>query len=273
LICIPSGMGMAWAYMGLVPHLDPRIPVVGPQMPTAFAFDGDQLTLDQLMRHFVDRIREIQPHGPYHLVGYSAGTLMGHAIATFLQSQGEEVAFLALIDSYPVTPGDPGTYEAPKDDLSLTLEILEKLLERPMQHAFENETDPGKALARLVADGTITHEEAYWVTRCTRCVQLNVRLMPSYSHARFDGDVLFFSATTTNWNTDNLRSPEEWAPYVTGRITAHQLSARHDQLMRADNTEIMGRIINEHLLPLVSRSSRILTVAGDGAAEPEPAEA
>jgi len=35
----------------------------------------------------------------------------------------------------------------------------------------------------------------------------------------------------------------------------------------------MGRIINEHLLPLVSRSSRILTVAGDGAAEPEPAEA
>ena len=51
---------------------------------------------------YVSIIRKIQPTGPYNLLGWSFGGLVAHAIATQLQDMGEEVALLALLDSYPV---------------------------------------------------------------------------------------------------------------------------------------------------------------------------
>ncbi len=51
---------------------------------------------------YLSIIRKIQPAGPYNLLGWSFGGLVAHAIATHLQSMGEEVALLALLDSYPV---------------------------------------------------------------------------------------------------------------------------------------------------------------------------
>ena len=50
---------------------------------------------------YLDLIRKIQPSGPYNLLGWSFGGLVAHAIATKLQAAGEEVALLALLDSYP----------------------------------------------------------------------------------------------------------------------------------------------------------------------------
>src|SRR5215204_4219302 len=51
---------------------------------------------------YLSIIRKIQPAGPYNLLGWSFGGLVAHAIATHLQSMGEEVALLAMLDSYPV---------------------------------------------------------------------------------------------------------------------------------------------------------------------------
>ncbi|MFH4082186.1 thioesterase domain-containing protein, partial [Acinetobacter baumannii] len=47
-------------------------------------------------------IRAVQPEGPYHLVGWSFGGQAAHAVATLLQDKGEEVALLAVMDTYPL---------------------------------------------------------------------------------------------------------------------------------------------------------------------------
>jgi thioesterase domain-containing protein len=44
-------------------------------------------------------IRQLQPRGPYHLVGYSFGGLIALEVAHLLRETGEEVAFLGMIDT------------------------------------------------------------------------------------------------------------------------------------------------------------------------------
>jgi thioesterase domain-containing protein len=44
-------------------------------------------------------IRQLQPRGPYHLVGYSFGGLIALEVARLLRESGEEVAFLGMIDT------------------------------------------------------------------------------------------------------------------------------------------------------------------------------
>jgi enterobactin synthetase component F len=58
-------------------------------------------TVEEMAADYLDQIRKIQPAGPYHLIGWSLGGLVAHAMASLLQQQGDEIAILALLDSYP----------------------------------------------------------------------------------------------------------------------------------------------------------------------------
>ncbi|RZK74964.1 MAG: hypothetical protein EOP28_01670, partial [Rhodococcus sp. (in: high G+C Gram-positive bacteria)] len=50
---------------------------------------------------YLDEVRAVQPAGPYHLLGWSLGGLIAHAMATELQDRGGEVGSLVLLDSCP----------------------------------------------------------------------------------------------------------------------------------------------------------------------------
>jgi len=49
-------------------------------------------------------MRSVQPHGPYHLAGHSFGGLVALEMAHQLRAAGEQVALLAILDSYPPQP-------------------------------------------------------------------------------------------------------------------------------------------------------------------------
>nr|WP_294529389.1 alpha/beta fold hydrolase [uncultured Rhodopila sp.] len=55
-------------------------------------------TLDDVVADHLDRIRSVQPHGPYWLLGYSWGGLVALEIARSLRASGETIAFVGLID-------------------------------------------------------------------------------------------------------------------------------------------------------------------------------
>src|SRR5271168_2013613 len=55
---------------------------------------------------YLTDIRRVQPKGPYQLSGYSFGGVVAFEIARQLKEQGEEVAVLALLDTF-----NPGFFE------------------------------------------------------------------------------------------------------------------------------------------------------------------
>lgn len=58
-------------------------------------------TIDEMVDHYLEVIREIQPHGPYLLSGYSMGGYAAVEMARKLEAAGETVPFVGLIDSHP----------------------------------------------------------------------------------------------------------------------------------------------------------------------------
>ena len=58
-------------------------------------------SVEEMARYSLEAIQRIQPHGPYTLIGYSFGGLVLMEIAHRLRAQGETVAMLAMVDTYP----------------------------------------------------------------------------------------------------------------------------------------------------------------------------
>ena len=47
-------------------------------------------------------MKEVQPRGPYNLIGMCEGALISFEIVRMLRAAGEEVAFLGMLDAWPI---------------------------------------------------------------------------------------------------------------------------------------------------------------------------
>ncbi len=64
--------------------------------------------LPDMASYYIEEVRRVQPKGPYHLLGFCFGGNLAFEMAGQLDAQGEEVAFLGLIESVAtVAPASP----------------------------------------------------------------------------------------------------------------------------------------------------------------------
>jgi acetoacetyl-CoA synthetase len=76
-------------------------PIYGIQ---ARGLDGVEMPHDRIedmAQYYLNVIREIQPKGPYFLMGWSYGGLVQLEIAQRLSEMGEEIGLLAFLDTWP----------------------------------------------------------------------------------------------------------------------------------------------------------------------------
>ena len=106
LFCFHPASGFAWQFSVLQRYIDPHWALVGIQSPRGQDSSppgplqrGQHL--DDVCEAHLALVRSVQPHGPYHFLGYSLGGTLAHGIAARLRDAGEEVAFLGLLDTYP----------------------------------------------------------------------------------------------------------------------------------------------------------------------------
>ncbi|MFT4043894.1 MAG: polyketide synthase Pks13 [Gordonia sp. (in: high G+C Gram-positive bacteria)] len=90
LLFHPAG-GNTSAYEALLKRLPEDQPVIG--------FDRVEGTIEERVRQYLPRLREVAPHGPYVLVGWSLGGALAYGCAQALREEGEEIAFVGLIDA------------------------------------------------------------------------------------------------------------------------------------------------------------------------------
>jgi aspartate racemase len=101
-IFIAHGLGgSAMDFFQIVKHIETRHAIYGLQ---AKGIDGVEEPLDRIedmARHSLDAVKQLQPGGPYFLIGFSLGGLVALEMAQQLTAQGEQVGLLAMLDSYP----------------------------------------------------------------------------------------------------------------------------------------------------------------------------
>ncbi|KAL6705696.1 hypothetical protein ACN47E_006485 [Coniothyrium glycines] len=105
LFLFPDGCGAATSYLKL-PPLSATTSVIAFNSPFMKSpKDMHRRHLSEIVASYVQGVRARQPHGPYHLGGWSAGGILAYAVAQVLMSDGEEIASLSLIDSPPPNNG------------------------------------------------------------------------------------------------------------------------------------------------------------------------
>ena len=85
----------------LLRHMQTDHSIYGLQARGIEGVDEPHDRIEDMAQYFLDAIREVQPTGPYILIGYSMGGLVTLDIARRLSETGEKIALLAMIESYP----------------------------------------------------------------------------------------------------------------------------------------------------------------------------
>ncbi|MBP0948529.1 thioesterase domain-containing protein, partial [Pseudomonas alliivorans] len=114
VFCLPPGGGGTYCYYPLAGKLSDDRLVYG-LVNKAYVVPGwfDTSWAD-MVDYYVEQIRNTQPVGPYSLLGWSMGGALAIDIAHCLESAGERVEFVGLVDTQlPVSIGMEWVEEAP----------------------------------------------------------------------------------------------------------------------------------------------------------------
>nr|WP_225443677.1 non-ribosomal peptide synthase/polyketide synthase [Lolliginicoccus lacisalsi] len=234
LFCVHPGVGLSWAYTALTAHIPEDRPVFGLQLPSLTGARPAE-SISELAAEYVRHVRDVQPQGPYHLLGWSLGGVIAQEMAVQLRAAGEDVATVALLDSFVVTDtevptmaelvGSFGGIEGVSEDLD-----------------YED-------AARLVDEGlgqptglTATHME-----RIHRGFEDAARIMAIHEPSVLDADVQFFAARGTTDPSGTLRTADEWRPLTSGTLDIHDVPVKHQQMVEPDAIAVIGPILARHL--------------------------
>jgi amino acid adenylation domain-containing protein len=94
------GGGMFWGYGNLSRHLGTDQPVYAFKSRGLDGLD-EFSTIEEMAAQYTADLRAFQPSGPYLLGGYCFGGNVAYEMARLLQSQGERVGLLALMNCAP----------------------------------------------------------------------------------------------------------------------------------------------------------------------------
>ena len=102
LFLVHDGDGEIMLYRNLAVLLERDHAVYGLQPDSRQNVPLAQSRISEMAAYHIDKIRSVQPQGPYLLGGMCAGGVIAYEIARQLQDRGETVAMVALLDAADV---------------------------------------------------------------------------------------------------------------------------------------------------------------------------
>ncbi|WP_293237969.1 thioesterase domain-containing protein, partial [Paludibacterium sp.] len=247
LFCIHPVGGLAWAYAGLLHGLDDERPLYGIQARGILTAEYAAPDIATLARDYVRVARALQPQGPYLLLGWSFGGLIAHEMARQLQAEGDEVGLLAMMDAYPMRPGD----RLPEWD--------ERAVLAGFAQALGIALTPAEAAGLSMAVFVAAARRAGHVLGCLDDSQAQRflalladfrRLIPAFRPGKVDGDMLFFQALRPEAlgieRADGI-TPHVWQPHVGGRLHLRALDCAHTEMANPDPIRQIARDLEQFL--------------------------
>jgi thioesterase domain-containing protein/acyl carrier protein len=230
LFCIHPAAGLSWSYSRFIGHIPSGYPIYGLQARNLIQREMFPHNIERMAADYLGVIRRVQARGPYNLIGWSFGGLVAHAMATQLQSMGEDVSLLALLESYLL-------------DREKLLNGYDEEREREFLSAMTDDT-LRKMLEGLGRGGHVLSpldKQNYEAVK--NVCENNMRIISTFSPGRFEGDVLLFVAAKSH-----AEPPiESWEPYVDGRIRVHEIDCTHDSMMDALPAGRIGEVLAREL--------------------------
>jgi amino acid adenylation domain-containing protein len=218
-----------------------RRPLYGLQAPPEPS--GEQ-SIEFLAAHYLAAVHEVQPAGPYQLLGWSMGGLVAFEMARRLTAVGEQVAMLTLVDTYPSDVlSDDVEAEAARHlagelgrlvGAGLALD-LQRLRDLPNDKAAQQVLD-----AAVTAGLVSSERERIDLERRVRLNHLHVQAAAGYRLGPYSGPITLVQASRT---PPQLRLAGLAAWRRAGAVIVHELPGEHFSLFRRPAVDDLAKII------------------------------
>jgi thioesterase domain-containing protein len=237
---IHSGLGSALPYVGLARHIDAGHPIYGLQSPSVGRMAPLPRSMEQVAAEYIGYLKEVRPHGPYNLLGWSFGGVLAQEIAVRLQEAGDEVELLVNLDGYPHRPGHDEEEVDDHEQLVRVMEVIghdraeftgQDLTARDVVDVLRRDRHPLAELGeqRLLAMLAVVRNHG--------------KLMERFTPSLFTGEMRLFAAVEDLTEDEVTELTAAWSPHVDGTIRLHALPCGHEYMMHPEPQALIGAAI------------------------------
>ena len=220
-------------------------------------------SIEAMAEQYVNAIQSVDPHGPYQLIGYSAGGVIAFEMAQQLRKAGHQIALLAMIDT--LTPAAAMNTPKPFKKLWLMRNwslkfAIQRFRERHAGHALE--TSHVQALQRLASGAWLTPElvEPYLFRHI-------VTVQGRYKPASYNGPIVLYKASQATMQYLNAGKFLGWQAHIDGHIKIIGIPGSHNSMMQEPGLSDLGTALKIELdwLHAKAGSSGLLVPANQAA--------
>ncbi|PKG01356.1 MULTISPECIES: non-ribosomal peptide synthetase [unclassified Alcanivorax] len=263
LFCIHPVIGLSWSYSGLTRYLDKEQQLYGvqarglatePQQHGAAGL-GLPTSITEMAGEYIEQLRRVQPAGPYKLLGWSLGGLVAHEIARLLEAEGEEIGYLAVLDSYPYVQ-QPAQLADEAQLVQSALTFM-GLASDSLPQGEESMANLSDLLCReydihnLPFVKEMQQSNGNIIESVRLIIENNLVISRQFTPGKIKAAMLFIAATETV-ETDMVdvlhNSADIWQEYV-GKLTIHHVDCHHQDMFDAPALTKTGPLIADSLMP------------------------
>ncbi|MEG3631611.1 alpha/beta fold hydrolase, partial [Streptomyces poriticola] len=215
-----GGGGLGWAYFTFAPYLQDR-PAYALQSRGSDGIDPPAGSVQEMVDDYLAEILRIQPEGPFHLVGWSYGGPLAHAVAVALDQRGHRVGLVAVLDSQPATT-------RPESGFKQVSGRTPDLYRADVEEIFGQFMNTGNMDSFLATMSKVGAN--------------NLNRMGDFESPVYRGDLLYFNAKLDK--TEEIPSwGPDWRPHVLGSIEEYEVDATHHDLHMPEPAGQIMRVI------------------------------
>ena len=232
--CVHPGGGNVLCYKELANHLGSERPFYGLQARGLAENQIPHTRIEDMAAYYIDAIRTLQPDGPYLIGGWSMGGVVAYEMARQLETRGEQVSLLALLDARPVTSVAEA---APLDELTLLTNFARDLglpvdgLQLSTSELAELDADEllSYVLQRAIDAGVVPGDiQLAHARRLFEVFKINVQAMQSYRPKASSTRVTLIKAGEQEL-ADEIMG---WGALTSGEIEIHRVPGSHFTIVR-----------------------------------------
>jgi acyl transferase domain-containing protein/thioesterase domain-containing protein/acyl carrier protein len=240
--------GQVYFYRDLANCLNSHQSVYGIQ---AKGLDGKQQPLTQveeMASQYIEAIRVVQPEGPYFLGGSSFGGTVAFEMAHQLQTQGQKVALLTLIDT-------PGQGQMPTKVIDSDVKILAYLLgvgaNLSVSVELLEQLSPSEQLSYLLKNKEIANKMLPNFTLAQfrpflNIFKINAEAMKAYKPKIYPGKIIFFRANERD--AFNPQNPElGWVDLAAEGLQIIEVPGNHITMHSFPHVKVLAEKLNNYI--------------------------
>ncbi|NES46768.1 alpha/beta fold hydrolase, partial [Moorena sp. SIO2C4] len=248
IFCVHPAGGTVFCYLELSHLLGSDQPFYGLQSLGQQEGQAPLTTVEEMATVYLAEIGKVQAQGPYLLMGWSFGGMVALQMAHDLLSQGEQVAFLGLLDTY--APAHMPDEQALSEDVEVVLELFGGPLSLDWEVLRELPSEQQAAfILEQARQGNLVPPdlEAAQIERLLQLMKLNHKAMRSYSPPNYPDVITLLHAEAGSVAVSSVEMTTDptlgWQAISPSKVEVHTIPGYHEYMVHQPTVAIVAETL------------------------------